>query len=237
MATKLTLNPHWNIFELCKGAVCLDIGANEGGMAQAMLNSGAIRVICIEAGAVHCDVMRKRFQDNSKVQIIETGVSDIPGVLKNVTWLNAWVLGNPAEINLPVSPGACDIEGYKLVDINLETVDNLLKDKTESIGFMKIDVDGYDYKVLLGSVNTINTHRPVIFIELSYYYNIIPGSSVEGFFKFVRDHKYIFISLDGYVRTEEFIRDAFPFHSSCDVFLCPEEKLELFSERIRSDDL
>ena len=232
MATKITLNTTWPMFELGKDKICLDIGANEGIMTQDMLDSGAAKVYAIEAGHVNSNVLREKFKNNDKVIVIETAVSDEKGILKNVTWLNSWVIGNPDEINLPVSPGACDIEGYARVDINMDTVDNILSSNSDEIGFMKIDVDGYDFKVLKGSINLINRCRPVIFIELSYYYDMIPGSSVTEFLKFVTSINYEFITVDGRVCSADYILQEFPFHSSCDVYLCPAEKLSLFSNRI-----
>jgi FkbM family methyltransferase len=233
MVTKLTLNPTWNIFELCRDKICLDIGANEGAMTRYMLENGAQKIYCFEPGKILCQKMRTTFHDNDKVIIVETGLSDEIGELKNVTWLNAWLLGNPEQIKLPVSPGACDIEGYDLVDIPLDTVDNYLKQSNEEIGFMKVDVDGYDYKVLKGAYNTITKYRPVIFIELSYYYDLVKGSSVTDFLNFVEKIEYTFISLDGYIRSVEFIKKEFPYHSSCDIFLCPNEKIDLFKEHIK----
>lgn len=232
MRTKLTVNPTFDIFQFCKDTVCLDIGANEGEMTKTMLLQGAKKIYCFEPGKNLCQMMQSRFQDTDKVKIIQTGLSDEIGLLKNVTYLNAWVLGNPADIKLPVSPGACDIEGYTLFDVPLDTVDNYFKDSTEDIGYMKIDVDGYDYKVLKGAVNTIQKNRPIIFIELSYYYDLIKGSSVDEFIHFVGDIQYTFISLDGYIRDKDFVKREFPYHSSCDIFLCPNEKIDMFKKHI-----
>jgi len=232
MTTKLVLTPSWPVFELSEGKICIDIGANNGGMTQSMLHSGALKVYAIEAGKINCNVIRERFKNNDNVVVFETAVSDEKGTLKNVTWLNAWVIGNPDEIKLPISPGACDVEGYDRVDIEMDTVDNIFSSIPDEIGFIKIDVDGYDFKVLKGSINLINRCRPVIFIELSYYYDIIPGSSVTEFLKFVTSINYEFISLDGKLCSTDYILQEFPFHSSCDVFICPAEKISLFSNRI-----
>jgi FkbM family methyltransferase len=233
MSTKLTVTPTFNIFSFCKDAICLDIGANEGRLTASMLDHGAIKVYCFEPGKRLCEVMHEKFDDDPRVSIIQTGLSDEIGLLKNVTYLNAWVLGNPDEIKLPVSPGACDIEGYDLFDVPLDTIDNYFKDSEEQIDYMKIDVDGYDYKVLKGSQKLISRCRPVIFIELSYYYDMIKGSSVDDFLQFVESNKYTFISIDGHIRSSEFVKQEFPYHSSCDIFLCPTEKLDLFNSYIQ----
>ena len=232
MTTKLTINSSFDVFKICKDKVCLDIGANEGGVTESILNNGAKKVYCFEPGKKLCKMIEDRYKGNDKVVLIQTGLSDEIKILKNVTYLNAWVLGNPNEIKLPVSPDACNIEGYELFDVPLNTVDNYFKDSDEEIGYMKIDVDGYDYKVLKGSQTIINKYRPIIFIELSLYYDMIEGSSVQDFLNFVTTNNYIFISVDGHIRSAEFVKQEFPYHSSCDVFLCPAEKIDLFKDYI-----
>jgi FkbM family methyltransferase len=234
MATKLCVNPTWNVFELCKDGICIDIGANNGGMTNSMLISGATKVYCIEPGSVNCEIIKNTYKNDSRVILFQTGVSDQKILLKNVTWLNAWVIGDPDVLKLPVSPGACDIEGYKRVDIELDTIDNIFKDIHDDIAFIKIDVDGYDYKALKGSINLINRCRPVIFIELSYYYDIIEENTVSKFILFVEENNYIFIDLLGNICSSQYIKDEFPYHSSCDIYLCPSEKIHMFKSYIKN---
>lgn len=234
MATKLCLSPTWNIFELCKGGICIDIGANNGGMTQWMLKSGATKVYCIEPGSINCEIIKNTYLNDSHVVLYQIGVSDEKKLLKNVTWLNAWVIGDPDVLKLPVSPGACDIEGYKRVDIELDTIDNIFKDNNDDISFMKIDVDGYDYKALKGSINLINRCRPIIYIELSCYYDMIEENSVSKFILFVETNNYIFIDLLGNICSSQYIKDEFPYHSSCDIFLCPSEKIHMFESHIKN---
>ena len=226
MATKLCIiNPDFDVFKIGNNKICLDIGANIGGVTETLLKNGAIKVHCIEAGKNNCKTLRSKFTE--KVVIYETGVSDEKKILKNVTWLNAWLIGDPNEIKLPVSPGACDIEGYELVDISLDTVDSLIG-VSENIEFVKIDVDGYDFKVLRGARKLINRCRPYIYIELSCYYDIVEKGSVPLFIQYILDMEYTFISLDLKIQTPEFILQEFPHHSSCDIYLCPNEKVDLF---------
>jgi len=234
MATALCIIPPFNVFKIGKGVICLDIGANIGSVTESLLENGAIKVHCIEAGKNNCKTLRQKFENNEKIVIYETGVSDEKKILKNVTWLNSWLIGNPQEINLPVSPGACDIEGYDLVDINLDTVDDLFENNTENINFFKIDVDGYDFKVIKGARKLIDRCRPIIYIELSCYYDIVEKNSVEKFVNYVEEMGYSFITLDNVLQNKEYILKHFPHHSSCDVFLCPNEKIlyltEMFSK-------
>jgi len=225
MATKLCINPTFDVFKIANGKICIDIGANIGTVTKSLLSNGAIKVYCIEPGKNNCKILRSTFTDN--VIIYETGVSDEKKILKNVTWLNAWLIGNPNEIQLPVSPGACDIEGYELVDIALDTVDSLIC-TDEQIEFIKIDVDGYDFKVLKGARKLIDRCRPYIYIELSCYYDIVEKGSVPLFVYYIVNMEYTFISLDLKICTPEYILQEFPHHSSCDVYLCPNEKVQFF---------
>lgn len=220
MSTKLTFNNFvFNNFSyLFKDNNCLDIGANVGDMTLIMLESGAKNIYCFEPGKNCFKILSDKFKYDSRITLYNLGLSDEKLQLNNVTWLNAWVIGDPDELQLPISPGACDIEGYERVDIELDTLDNIFKDVTEPIEFWKIDVDGYDFKVLKGGINLINRFRPIIFIELSYYYNIIPGSSVDNFLEFVKEINYKFVTLDGKIVSNEFVRQEFPYHSSCDIF-------------------
>ena len=50
--------------------------------------------------------------------------------------------------------------------IRTETLDNLYKNKViDNIGFIHLDVEGFEYKVVKGSQNIISTFRPIIVTE------------------------------------------------------------------------
>jgi len=223
MATKITVNITFPIFSYCRDKICIDIGANTGGMTDSMIHNGAVKVYSFEAGHKMCDSLREKFKDNMNVLVEEYAVSDEQSVLENVTWINAWLLGTPENTGLPVSPGACDIEGYNLVSIPTISIDHYFKNTNEKIGFMKIDVDGYEVKVLRGAFNTIMKDRPIIMIELSYYFDKVQGSSVSEFFELIQKMNYNFITADGYFCDVDFIKQEFPWNSSCDVFIIPNE--------------
>lgn len=60
----------------------------------------------------------------------------------------------------------------KLVDsknintnIQIQTLDSVVKQANFSPNFIKIDTDGFDFKVLRGANNTLKTYKPVIFFE------------------------------------------------------------------------
>ena len=233
MATKLVYTMNFAAFDCCKDQVCIDLGANEGEYVNMALDYGAAKVYAFEAGHKMCIRMKERFASDpvkkDKVIIEEYAVSNEQSVLKNVTWINAWMLGDPKTANYPVSPGACDIEGYELVSIPTISLDYYFAGSDEKIGFMKIDVDGYEFKAMQGAKATIMKHRPIIFIELSFYIDQVPNSSVKEFFELIKELKYVFVDLHGTVRSYEYVEQEFPWHSSCDIFIIPEEQKDTCS--------
>ena len=51
-------------------------------------------------------------------------------------------------------------------NIEMVTIDDEFKETKENIGLIKIDVEGYEYDVLKGSIDTINKFKPHLFIEI-----------------------------------------------------------------------
>jgi FkbM family methyltransferase len=79
----------------------------------------------------------------------------------------------------------------KEFSVDIVTVDSLAVDPS----IVKIDVEGFDYEVLLGSVQTIERNRPFIAIELAWARRAV----VEAFFN---ERNYILLSYD--VRHDRF---------------------------------
>lgn len=217
------------IFSFCKDAICIDIGANHGMVMDEMMLNGSKKIYAFEAGNKLCAFLRSKYADNSGVQVEEYAVSNDSGMLENVTWINAWMLADPSQVGLPVSPGACDIEGYNLVSIPKITIDAYCEKHElgidKEIAMIKIDVDGYEYKVLQGARNTLKNNRPIILIELSFYIDLVPESSVRDFFDIIKELDYVFVTPDGVVCSYQNVEQEFPWHSSYDMILVPREKL------------
>ena len=55
---------------------------------------------------------------------------------------------------------------------------------------LKIDVDGYDFKVLQGASKTIAQHRPTIFCELCEYTLNEQGDSIDDIFALLGELQY-----------------------------------------------
>lgn len=220
---------HPKFYPYCNGKIIFDLGATAGDFTEIALANGAKKVYAFEPGPVSCDKLRSNFAGDERVVAEELAVSDEITVLKNVTWLNSWCLGNPNEIPLPVSPGACDIEGYDLIDIKTTTLDAYATEKgIEHVDIIKMDIDGYEYKALRGATKLLEC-RPFLYMELSFYVDSIEKGSVGNFIQFIDSRNYQFITHDGYLCSAELVLQEYPWHSSCDVFVIPKERLEDYS--------
>ena len=120
---------------------CIDIGSNVG-MWTRELASKFKKVYCFEPNTNFIECFNKNITENN-VELFKYGLSDTEHTasqIKQSTILSEY-------------PG----------NVICKTLDSFnLKD----IDFIKIDVDGFEYKVLLGAVQTIRNCSPVINIEM-----------------------------------------------------------------------
>lgn len=168
--------PDFNAFRLLSSdepQLFLDIGANVGMSALSIftLKSNA-KVISFEPNLVNFPYLDKLANKFSDFQYLPFGLGDQVNSLdfyypiynnKHMTALGScehhkaasWLNENTVYF---FNPDKLKIEK---ITINVRTLDsfNLEPD------FIKIDVEGFEYQVLLGATKTINTHRPILLIE------------------------------------------------------------------------
>lgn len=197
----------------------LDIGANEGGYTASMLEHGMEKVHAFEPVPNMAAKLQNRFRNDPRVFCNAVGVSDYPGRLEGVTVLEAWTLGKPGLGGLSVCP---DYKNTPPFSVDLVTIDDYLAGTP--VGVIKLDVDGYEHKVLAGAHRTLNRWRPPILCEFSCYIAKVSGSS-EAFVRMITHLKYVTVTADGSAvfKTWEQISPHYPHHSSFNVMLLPEE--------------
>ena len=71
------------------------------------------------------------------------------------------------------------------------------------VDFIKIDVDGFDYKVLTGSAQLLEKFKPIVFIELGEYHLNLNGDSAKDILRFFKKLNYGGILETGEVITDE----------------------------------
>lgn len=65
---------------------------------------------------------------------------------------------------VPIEDGS---RGSVVVDVLAVTLDSLEEQYDKPISVIKIDVEGHEVEVLIGSINILSTHRPIVIFELN----------------------------------------------------------------------
>ncbi len=151
------------------GMSVVDIGANIGyfTMLSAALVGPAGRVLAIEPNPRNVRLVEasRRANGFDNVRILQTAAGRDAGLLiLNTSHSNGTTSGLPAQVRqlLDAETVAC---------VRLDS----LIDSHEKIDFIKVDVEGAEYNALLGGLETIRCHRPVIVSEFSP--TMMPGIS------------------------------------------------------------
>lgn len=136
-------------------AVMLDIGANIGNHSLYFaIERNAKKIYAFEPIPETFNILKKNVEINNLENIITP---------LNIALSNCNTNADIKNFNIRFM-GAAQINENIKGNIDVKAVDNL--DIEENIDFIKIDVEGYELKVLEGAINTIEKYKPVIFIEL-----------------------------------------------------------------------
>jgi FkbM family methyltransferase len=134
-----------------EGDVVLDIGANIG--SHAIFYSNLVgytgQVMCFEPNLRAWECLKYNLGGIKNVQLLKKAVSDKPGKVDIV---------EPNE-NYGM---AYTVEGGKTVECI--TIDSL---NLKRCDFIKMDIEGNEYKALLGAAETIRAHKPTMLIEIN----------------------------------------------------------------------
>lgn len=137
---------------LKEGSVCLDIGAYIGSHAIPMALLGA-EVYAWEPISVPFNILKHNIEINNldNINFYNYGLGD---KCESLTCRTSYTGTSSLNRNL---------KEYKYAEvINIHCLDQYFFD---SVDFIKIDVEGYEWKVLEGGHKIIEKHRPVIALE------------------------------------------------------------------------
>ena len=170
------------------GDCVADIGANIGmiSLHAAVCVGPHGRVHAFEPNPAMCQRIREALDLNriEQVEVHRVGLSDMPGelVLTVVSSLNGMATYGPiaerdeskvaARIPTPVLTGDVALGGVR------------------SLSYIKVDVEGFEGKVLRGLAQTISLHRPVVSCEVADTHLMRSGTCREELFATMAQHGY-----------------------------------------------
>jgi FkbM family methyltransferase len=161
------------------GDIVFDIGANIGAhtlpMARKAGNDG--RVFAFEPTAFAFQKLQKNLSLNpdlrARVEPCQTMLTDDPTAAVRDEIYSSWPL-RAGEGNHPKHQGQLTATVGAVTD----TLDSFVKQKQISrLDLIKIDVDGDEYPVLRGGIETLRRLRPTILLELAPWVHAEQGNS------------------------------------------------------------
>jgi len=159
------------IKKLGGNAVCIDIGCSKGEVLDVIIkyNPNTIHY-AFEPLPDYARKLKIKYSKNAFVY--DFALSDIQ---KEVEY--NYVISNPEYSGLKKRTYRSQNEEIKIIKVRTEMLDNLIPEKTK-IDFIKIDVEGAEYFVLKGAINTIKRNKPIIVFEFGLgaadYYDVKP---------------------------------------------------------------
>lgn len=168
-----------------KGATVLDIGANIGFFSVVLshLVGEEGRVLSFEPVAANLELLNSNVTNLSNQNVIV-----LPKALGKTT---GFISMQSEQGNMGNSFVADESQG----SVELVTLDSL----NLAPSFIKMDVQGFEYDVLLGGLETLKKYRPVMIIELEDSNGSIPTSfknSKENSLKLLSELNYTILKIE-----------------------------------------
>lgn len=136
--------------------VFIDVGGFDGFTSSEFIRKFASygHVEIIEPEASNFEMCKAAFKNNPKVTVHNIG------------------LGQKSE-SLRISSGGSASKVGPAGDqvIQIKTLDSLVKEQQHAPDFMKMDIEGYELQALMGSAETIKTHKPTLAISIYHHPN------------------------------------------------------------------
>ena len=159
----------------------IDVGANVGDSVSAVASKVTGTFLCIEADTKYINLLRMNVEDIDNVTIEPVLVSDVEEELPVdfVQTRGTSRLSRSSSANRSGSMAT--------------TVDKLVQKHPafSKTNIIKVDTDGYDYKVIRGSEGLIREANPVIYFELSpEHLKLVAGEDPISIFGYLSERNY-----------------------------------------------
>jgi FkbM family methyltransferase len=182
---------HWQQINLAErllpsDGVFMDVGANMGEFAVAMaVKKPGARVLAIEPNPGIRPLLQNNIEANdlTNVSVFELALGDKVGTQE------LYSSGDSALVScVAFTPAHQPIESIEVV-----TLDELFASQNLTrLDLLKIDVEGYELKVLSGAKQTLARYRPHIILEVNAITSQAAGFDVADLYELLRTYHYRF---------------------------------------------
>ena len=179
-----------NFIDMISGEirVCLDIGANIGNYSKLLINKTNAKIYAYEPLEKSFDELKKikeKHKDRFFIEKLALGNED---GIKKISSANDKSEKASFEKNLD-KLSFIDKDNLKEFDVSIKKLDSLNFFNSHSkVDFLKIDVEGYEYEVLLGGKKFIDFNSPkFIQIEINWH-QLFKKINLYEFSKLLKDY-------------------------------------------------
>jgi len=144
-----------------EGDIVIDVGANMGYYSTIFADKAGRkgRVICVEPVKLYREILERNTRMFENVEILPYALGDYNGVVKMA------IPGND-KTRHGLTRVIDDNENHsEILEAEIRKTDELFKDIV-TINYIKIDIEGFEDKVLPGFSAIIESNRPVIQVEV-----------------------------------------------------------------------
>ncbi len=206
------------------GDTILDIGANIGGYASTFRQQHpTANIHAFEPVPSVFTELKARFASDPQTFCWNLGVGANRGLIEGVAVHEAWTINRPGE----TIRGRNATYGQDTFDMEVTTVDAFFANwpRHNKFSAIKIDTDGYDFRVLRGAQDTIRRCMPRILIELGYCITDLDGrGAVDWLATWGHREGYRVYDETGKPCDLSTILDWYPFQTTADFLLVPAEQ-------------
>jgi FkbM family methyltransferase len=198
------------------GMTVIDIGANIGchTLRFAKLIGRNGKVIAFEPMPWAISKLKRNMElnDLNNIVIEKVALSDV-STKRAIYFRSSWTLDDGST---PDSKASEEVEFITLD----EYVD---RNKLDKIDFIKLDVDGHEYKVVRGGMKSILKFKPIMIIEFGKYTLDEHGDSLESLIDVLSSAGYSFYSEKGLRQytNKQSLLDAVPQNNTINVLCKP----------------
>ena len=179
-----------NFIDMISGEirVCLDIGANIGNYSKLLINKTNAKIYAYEPLEKSFDELKKikeKHKDRFFIEKLALGNED---GIKKISSANDKSEKASFEKNLD-KLSFIDKDNLREFDVSIKKLDSLdFFDIHNKVDFLKIDVEGYEYEVLLGGKKFIEFNSPkFIQIEINWH-QLFKKTNLYEFSKLLKDY-------------------------------------------------
>lgn len=142
--------------------LAIDVGANVGDTLSIIRQAADVPVLCVEGDPQCVGLFKENAAQYDRVELLESFLSDKEGIETVHMDKEGW--------NTTLLPGSG--EGGKT--LQFRTLDSVTSGRSHSCGLLKLDVEGYEWKILSGSRMLLENDQPVICLEYNIRHSGFP---------------------------------------------------------------